>query len=146
MTDQKVLDYLNKNRVGVLVTLLKDGTPHGAALHYSQKDNPLEIYFSTESTSRKCQALNNGKPGKASLVVGFSEEEWITLQMDGEIQAILDKNELKKVQEIHYTKHPNSEKFKNDPTTIFLKFTPGWFRYTDYNTKPSTIISSEESA
>ncbi|OGM21349.1 hypothetical protein A2714_02535 [Candidatus Woesebacteria bacterium RIFCSPHIGHO2_01_FULL_38_9] len=141
--DKRVLEFLGKNRVSVLTTLLKDGTPHGATLHYSHKENPLELYFSTENTSRKCQTLKDGKVGKASVVIGFSEEEWITLQMDGSVQAILDEVELKEVQSIHYPKHPNSEKFKNDPATIFLKFTPTWFRYTDYNTKPPTIISSD---
>src|SRR3989304_6372676 len=121
--DKRVLEFLGKNRVSVLTTLLKDGTPHGAALHYSHKADPLELYFSTENTRKKCQTLRNGKPGKASVVIGFSEEEWITLQMDGEVTVIQDQEELAKVQSIHYPKHPNSEKFKNDPATIFLKFT-----------------------
>lgn len=123
--DKKVLDFLASHRICSLTTLLSDGSPHAAALHYSHKDEPLELYFSTENTSRKCQALLDGKTVKASVVVGFSEEEWITLQMDGDVRAILDKNELTPIQTIHYAKHPT------------------WWRYTDYNTKPLTIISSE---
>ena len=141
--NQKIFDFLKNHRVSVVSTLRSDGSPHAAALHYSHKESPLTLYFSTENTSRKCQALLDGKPGKASVIVGFSEEEWITLQMDGEVRAILDKNELKKVHAIHYPKHPNSEKYKDDPATIFLAFTPSWWRYTDYNTKPITIVSSE---
>ena len=141
--DQKILDFLASHRVCSLTTLLSDDSPHAAAMHYSHKDEPLELYFSTENTSRKCQALLNGKTTRASVVVGFSEEEWITLQMDGEVQAILDKDQLEKIYKIHYPKHPSSEKYKNDPATIFLKFTPSWWRYTDYNTKPPTIISSK---
>lgn len=71
--DNKILDYLAKNRVGVLSTLLRDGTLHGATLHYSHNTDPLELYFSTESTSRKCQAIIKNKSGKAAFVVGFSE-------------------------------------------------------------------------
>src|SRR5260221_8888214 len=114
--DKKILDFLKSHRVSVLTTLLKDGSPHGATLHYSHRDEPLELYFSTENTGRKSEGLLNGEIGKASLVVGFSEEEWITLQMEGEVRIILDKNELEEIYKIHYAKHPNSEQYKNEST------------------------------
>ena len=141
--DNKVLDFLKNNRVCSLTTLLTDGSPHAAALHYSHKESPLTLYFSTENTSRKCQALLDGKPTKGAVVIGLSEEEWITLQMDGEVRAV-SKEELDEVHEIHYAKHPNSEKYKDDPATMFLAFTSSWWRYTDFNTDPVTIISSEK--
>lgn len=142
--NDKILKYLTKEHVGVLSNLLPDGSVHGATLHFSHNVEPLEIYFSTENTSRKCEGLLNGEVVKASLVIGFSESEWITLQLDGEITAVSDKPELEAVHRIHYSKHPGSEKYKNDPVTIFLKFTPLWYRYTDYNTDPLTVISSEK--
>ena len=141
---KKVLDFLTKHRVCSLTTLLPDGLPHAAALHFSHKNEPLEMYFSTENTNRKCKGLLKGETVKGSVVVGFSEEEWITFQMDGEVTAVLDKSELKKVHKIHYPKHPDSEKYKDEQATIFLKFVPKWWRYTDYNTKPETILSSEK--
>ncbi|MBI4129893.1 pyridoxamine 5'-phosphate oxidase family protein [Candidatus Roizmanbacteria bacterium] len=144
MTDKQIIDFLTKQRVSVLTTLLKDGSPHAAALHYSHKINPLELYFSTENTSVKCQALLEGNSVKGSVVIGFSEEEWITLQMDGEVTAIFDTDKLKAAQAIHYPKHPKAAQYKDDPATIFLKFIPNWWRYTDYNTDPITILSSEK--
>ena len=141
--DTRIIDFLTKHRVCALTTLLPDGSPHSAALHYSHTENPLALYFSTENTSRKCQGLLQGQTVTGSLVIGFSEEEWITLQMDGEVKAISNSEELKNIHEIHYTKHPNSEKYKNEPETIFLTFVPSWWRYTDYNTDPVTILSSE---
>lgn len=141
--DPRVLDFLTSHRVCSLTTLLKDGSPHGAALHYSHKNDPFEFYFSTENTSRKCEALLDGKFTKACVVVGFSEEEWVTFQMEGEIVAIFDPEELKSIQSIHYQKHPNSAKYKDDPATLFLKFTPTWWRFTDYNTKPVTILPGD---
>jgi general stress protein 26 len=142
--NNKILEFITKHRVCSLTTLLPDGSPHAAALHYSHSDNPLTLYFSVENTSKKCQGLVTGETIKGSVVVGFSEEEWITLQMDGEVKAVLDKNELEKIHKIHYSKHPNSEKHKDFPETIFLAFTPSWWRYTDYNTDPLTILSSEK--
>ena len=142
--NKKILEFLARHRVSSLTTMLPDGTPHAAALHYSHQDAPLELYFSTENTSRKCKGLLKGENVKGSLVIGFSEEEWITLQMDGDVAAITDKDELERVYKVHYAEHPNSEKYKDDPATIFLKFVPTWWRYTDYNTDPLTIISSED--
>ncbi len=141
--DNKVLEFLSKQRVCSLTTLLPDNSPHAAAVHYSHSENPLTLYFSTDNSSRKCTALLKGETVKGAVVIGFSEEEWLTLQMNGEVTAILNKDELAKVHKIHYAKNPNAEKYKDDPATIFLKFTPTWWRYTDYNTVPETVISSE---
>lgn len=142
--DKTVLDFLAAHRVCSLTTILSDGSPHAAALHYSHQNDPLTLYFSTEKTGRKMEALLDGRPGKASVVVGFSEEEWKTLQMDGEVRAILDQKELATAHSIHYKKIPDSEQYKDDPATIFLAFTPTWWRFTDYNTNPPTIVSSEK--
>ena len=139
----EVLEFLRNNRVSVATTLLKNGLPHSAALHYSHKDDPLTLYFSTESTSRKCEGMLDGISVKASVVVGFDEKEWLTLQLEGEMR-IVPKDELVTAQEIHYKKHPSSEKWKNDPTTVILEFTPKWWRFTDLNVYPYRISSSEE--
>ncbi len=141
--DEKVLDFLGKHRVCSLTTLLKDGSPHAAAMHYSHSVSPFEIYIQTENTSRKCQALLKGKSVGASVVIGFSEEEFKTLQMDGEVKAVKDKKELAKIHKIHYAKHPEAKKWKDDPATLFLTFTPKWWRYTEYKPK-FFVISSEK--
>lgn len=133
--DAKVLKFLGKHRVCSLTTLLKDGSPHAAALHYSHGGSPLEIYMSTENTSRKCEALLGGKFVRGALVIGFSEEEFKTLQMDGKVKAVKDKKELAKIHKIHYAKLPDAEKWKDDPATLFLVFTPKWWRYTEYKPK-----------
>lgn len=140
--ETKVLDFLNKNRVCCLTTLLGDGSPHASAMHFSHNSEPLEIYIQTENTSKKCGALLGGKEVKASIVVGFSEEEFKTLQMDGDVK-LLDSKMLEKVHNTHYEKLPDAKKWKDDPATIFLAFTPTWWRYTEY--KPEfKVISSEE--
>jgi len=132
--NKKVLDFTAKHRVCTLSVLLKNGSPHSAAMHYSHSDTPFEIYIQTENTSKKCEALLGGKSTKASFVIGFSEEEFKTLQMDGEIKT-LDKKHLKSVHKIHYKKLPDAEQWKDDPATLFLIFKPKWYRYTEYKPK-----------
>jgi nitroimidazol reductase NimA-like FMN-containing flavoprotein (pyridoxamine 5'-phosphate oxidase superfamily) len=79
---EDILAFLTKHRVCALATMLPDGMPHGAALHYSHKNSPFELYVSVDSTNRKCIGLLKGEPVNGTVVIGFSEEEWLTLQMD----------------------------------------------------------------
>ena len=139
--ETKVLDFLNKHRVCCLTTLLKEGSPHAAAMHYSHIPKPFEIYIQTENSSKKCESLLGGNSAKASVVVGFSEDEFKTLQLDGDIQ-ILNKNKLATVHKIHYEKHPEAKQWKDDPATIFLVFKPTWWRYTEY--KPRFLVISSK--
>jgi general stress protein 26 len=143
--NESIFQFLANHEVCSLTTLLPDGSPHGAALHFSYNTSPVELYFLTKNTSRKTKGLLNGQKGRAAVVVGFSDEESITLQMDGEVAAITVGSEFNDLQRIHLKKHPNQEKYIGNPAYIFLKFMPWWWRYTDYNTKPVTILSSEGS-
>ena len=141
--NQKVLDFITSHRVCSLTTILPDGSPHSSAMHYSHSIDPLIFYFSSDNESKKFQGLVNNNTVKASMVIGFSEEEWLTLQMDGKIQVITDTEVLTKVKKQHYTKNPSAEIYKDEPYTVFLSFTPTWWRFTDFNTKPETILSSD---
>jgi general stress protein 26 len=140
--DNRIIEFLNTQRIASLTTLLSDGTPHAAALHYSYTENPFTIYFSTDNTSRKFQGLVSNNETKAAIAIGFSEEDWLTFQLEGTVRKVANKTELESVQKIHYTKYPNSAKYKDEPETVFLAFTPTWWRFSDFNTDPETIISS----
>ena len=74
--------FLNNERVAVLATMLADGTPHTSAMHFIYHDGAL--YFSTQPTSRKAKDLSGIT--KASVTVGFSEKDWITIQLDGTLE------------------------------------------------------------
>jgi general stress protein 26 len=136
------LDFLNKHRIGALSTLNPDGSPHNAVMHYANGHNG-ELYFMTEKTGKKSLSLLNGSVGKASFATGFSDEEWATLQMDGEIRVVKDADELQKIYNIYFQKNPFSEKHKTDADTLFLIFTPLWYRYTEYKPKFKVITSEK---
>lgn len=140
--NSKILDFLARQRVCALTTLLSDGTPHASAMHFSHNTEPFKIYIQTENTSKKCQALLEGNEVKASVVIGFSEEEFKTLQMDGFVVAIKSHESLLNIHKIHYKKITDAEKWKNSPATVFLVFTPTWWRYTEY--KPKMLVVSSE--
>jgi general stress protein 26 len=142
--DAKVMEFLSKERISSLTTMLPSGMPHSGVLHFSflQDGDGFKLYFSTDSTSKKAEFLSNSKESLASVTIGFSEQEWRTLQMDGIIRVV-EGEALKNIKANHYKMHPNSQKFESDPNTIFLEFTPSWFRYTDFMTHPVTKISNE---
>ena len=140
--DQKIKDFLKKEHVGVISVLLADGSPHSATVHYSHQESPLKFFIQTSNGTVKVQNLLDGKIGRAAMVIGFSEQDWLTIQMRGAIRAVTDSNELETIYKIHYAKHPDAEKYKG-PKTVFLEFTPTWWRFTDFNTDPETIVENK---
>lgn len=120
--------------------MLSGGQPHSATLHYCFDEKSGCFYFLTEESSRKVQELSSGL-SKSSLVIGFSEEEWTTLQLEGEIGKTFD-NEREKAVEVFHQKFRN-DKSKLTEDNVFLKFTPSWWRYTELKRDPMLIISSE---
>ena len=139
--DPRLLNYLSNNWVCTLSVITPDGFPHSSTMHYAHIDEPLTLYFSSDRSSRKCLSLLNGDLVKASVVIGFSDEEGKTLQMDGEVKLLREESVIAKAKETLFTKHPESNEFESDPNTVYLEFSPKWFRYTDYNTDNPTFIS-----
>ncbi|MDO8488398.1 MAG: hypothetical protein Q7S31_03765 [bacterium] len=134
MIDPKALNLLANEKVSVLVIELSDG-PHGAAMHFAYDPQGGDIYFSTHNSTKKVTAVF---PAKAALVVGFSETDWETLQMKG----MLDKIEGNPAKEKIIAKYPGDAKHFSDES-VFLRFTPTWWRYTDFKTHPSTVMESQ---
>ncbi|PIR45313.1 MAG: hypothetical protein COV10_00295 [Candidatus Vogelbacteria bacterium CG10_big_fil_rev_8_21_14_0_10_51_16] len=131
--------FLDKERVCVLAVPLADGSPHAAAMHYSNTYQPLKLYFQTGKESLKCRALRAGDMARASVVVGFNETEMLTLQMRGMLREVTAQGELEALWRVHYRKQPQAEQYKG-PDSAFLEFTPAWWRYTDFTTDPETMI------
>lgn len=118
--DQKIIDFLTHERMAVLGIVLPDGSVHTAAMHFVDQEGTF--YFSTHDASRKVQGLTKAA---ASMTVGFSEETWVTMQMDGTIEKTDDQKTL------ILSKYPDMEK-RLDEHSIYLKFIPTWYRYSDF--------------
>lgn len=140
--DSRAIALLEKEPVGVLSVVLSDGSPHAATVHFSSQTEPLKLFIQTYPTVKTKAIQDTGGAAPAAMVVGFSEEEFVTLQMRGEVRIVADAAEQETIFKIHYAKHPEAEQYRS-PRTILLEFTPTWWRYSDLNTDPATIISSE---
>lgn len=136
--DERIDNFLKRHRLCVLTVTMPDGSLHSSVSHFAHRDEPWQMYMVTEETSRKCQPLQNGAVAKASMVVGFNEEEWVELQMSGEVQ-------MHKEGFDHDTGRESFEdKFGGQMKTekVILIFTPGWYRYSEFKRNHPLVLES----
>jgi general stress protein 26 len=139
--NEQILKLLKKERIGVLAVSLNTGEPHCAVMHFSVDYESKKLFFQTSPTVKTKAIQENGGKTHASVVVGLNDVDFVTLQMRGEIAIVTDKTEIEHIAVTHYRKLPEAEKYR-DADTIFLSFTPTWWRYTDFTTEPETIFES----
>lgn len=146
---KKIADFLSRERVCVLSVLLPEGQIHSAPMHYSYSPDPFLLYFSTDIASRKCLGLQSPSPSiPAAITVGFSEQDWLTLQLSGHLRQLThDKSfpseRMANIKTTHYARNPSSAKYADAPGTVFLELAPSWYRYTDFNSHPPLIIENQ---
>lgn len=136
--NKKVVEFIKKHRISVLSTILTGGTPHSASMHYATSDSTF-IFF-TKDQSRKCHHFDIGKKYPASLVVGFSEEEWVEFQSEGFIEKI-DRAKSKLEVKIFAEKFDGA---KLDEEHVVLKYKPTWWRYTEFKPKFYSVESKSQ--
>lgn len=140
---QEILDYIKTQRVGVLAVEMMDGSPHAATVHFAHTENPFILYFETYQEYRKAEALLGREQSRASFVVGSDEGNMKTLQLDGIIE-LLKPEEMEEYNRIYFIKFPNKlEKYKEKKFLCF-KFSPTWWRFTDWTgAEGKKIITSK---
>lgn len=133
--DDRVIEFLTKHNIGVVSFLLQGNIVHSAVMNYSFTPVPLTFYFSTNAESKKAASIKNGETVKGALVIGFSEVEWATLQCEGDMQGIREGEEFEKARAIYIARLSHG-----DPSTLMIKFTPSWMRYSNVGSDPSILI------
>lgn len=128
---QEALDYLKTQRVGILAVEMLDGSPHAATVHYVHTEDPLVFYFETCRDYRKAQPILAKESVRASFVIGNDEANPKTLQLDGVIELLKPK-EKEIFDTIYLGKFPEKIEKSKNPDYIFFKFTPTWWRFTDW--------------
>ena len=135
----EVIEYLKTQRIGVLTVEMLDGSPHGATVHFAHTDEPLVFYFETYREYRKAEPILAQRTTRATFVIGVSEDDRKTLQLDGTLELI--KPEEKGLfDRIYLGKFPDKLEKSKDPKSIFFKFTPHWWRFSDWTRKEGKLI------
>jgi len=141
--DKKVSEFLEQQRISVLSILQTDGSIHSATLHYASISNPPSFFFMTEKDSKKCASLLEGQVQVASVVIGFSEEEFTTFQAEGKVR--IASKEADAEWKTYINKYPTRSKGRENPSYVLLEFTPSWWRYSDTKASPQVKIESSNS-
>ena len=143
---EEVIDFINSQFLSVLSVEMMDGSPHGATVHFAFSNSPLLFLFETHRSYRKCEALFGRPASRASLVIGFNENNRKTLQMDGEVRLMEEDSERIMFNRIYFKKFPKKKEKYQDSSFVFFSFTPLWWRYTDWeHPGGKRILSSENS-
>lgn len=142
--NQRIIDFIQSQRICVLAVEMLDGSPHSATVHFAYDVEAGKFYFETYRDYRKCEALFGRGVTRASVVVGFDESNMKTLQMDGTV-SLLSENEKGRFDEVYLGKFQNKKEKSQDPKFVFFTFTPMWWRFTDW-TGPNgkEIFTSED--
>lgn len=139
----EALAYLDTQRIGVLAIEMLDGSPHAATVHFAHADDPLVFYYETYRPYRKAEALFGRESSRASFVVGSNESEMRTLQLDGTAELIKPE-EKERFDSVYFKKFPEKEEKAGDTKFVFFKFTPTWWRFTDWETSEGKKIWTSE--
>jgi hypothetical protein len=106
-------------------------------MHYSCAAELPHLYFSTDDRSGKAKDCQENS--RAAVTLGWSEADWVTVQMSGPLRALTSPAEIAAAKTAHYAVHPNARHFENDPHTLFMLFEPDWVRFSDLAAAPPVV-------
>jgi hypothetical protein len=97
----------------------------------------FEIVFDTLATSRKAQNLRHHSP-IAFVVGGLLPNEERSVQYEG-IADEPSGSERTRLTDLYYTVFPDGQERLKWPGLIYIRATPTWLRYVNYNQDPPEI-------
>lgn len=142
--NEKVHEFLVKNRLCVLSIIDEVGNPYSATVFYAYQDKPSLFYFLSDKRTRKVKELIQGKTQRTSIVIGFTEGEWKSYQAIGITSLVYETEELMHAEATYYLKYPNAQTRMQDENLMLFAFTPLHWKFTDLNPDTWEVTHSEE--
>ena len=134
MTHTDIFAFLKdkEEKLGVLATADKDGTPECAVVGYAAKDDGT-IILNTNKNTRKVKNIKENN--KVAVVIGWSFHDK-NVQYEGTAEIIdRDHPEFTACEEFFFTTNPSAVKFKS-PDTIHIRITPTFVKMLDLTVTP----------
>jgi pyridoxine/pyridoxamine 5'-phosphate oxidase len=104
------------------------GLPEAAVMAVSQTDK-LELIFQTPNDSRKYANLQNNP--HVAVVIGWSQEDFMTLQYEGIARKVTDDTERAECARVHDAKKgPSAPSYSHVLENKFFVVTPAKIRYS----------------
>jgi pyridoxine/pyridoxamine 5'-phosphate oxidase len=135
MTKADIYQFMSKQKLGVLATLSRDGSPQSALVGIAVAPE-LEIIFDTVKSSRKYPNLI--ARSACSFVIGGWGTTEQTVQYEGEAEE-LTLPKLERYQEIYFKVWPECRAHLRWPGIVYFVVRPTWIRYSDFDKDPPLI-------
>lgn len=143
LTRAALLAFLRSHRYAVQSSTHPTGAPQSAVVGIAVSDN-FEIVFDTLATSRKAQNLRHQSP-IAFVVGGLVPNEERSVQYEG-IADEPSGSERTRLTDLYYTVFPDGRERLKWPGLIYIRATPTWLRYVNYNQDPPEICEFDGAA
>lgn len=143
ITRAALLDFLRSRRYAVQSSLHPSGAPQSAVVGIAVSDD-FEIVFDTLATSRKARNLR--RRGDIAFVIGSLEgNDERTVQYEGRADEPVGADRAR-LTELYFGVFPDGRERQQWPGLTYMRVTPVWLRYSDYNVDPPTIIELDGEA
>lgn len=143
----ELVEFMRVNPLVTVATVSADGAPEAAIVGVAVSER-LELVFDTLETTRKFLNLRREPRiavvfGAAGGYVGGKHDER-TLQYEGAAD-LPEGAELTRVQEeIYFRQFPDGRSRMKWAHIAYVRVTPEWIRYSDYNVSPPRIVEMRD--
>lgn len=139
----ELVEFMRANPLATVATVSAGGAPEAALVGVAVSER-LELVFDTLDTSRKF--LNVKQEARIAVVFGAARAYVIgkhderSVQYEG-MADIPNGEELTRVQEeIYFRQFPDGRSRMKWAHIAYVRVTPEWIRYSDYNVSPPQIV------
>ena len=143
ITRAVLLTFLRSRRYAVQSSVHDGGAPQSAIVGIAVSDE-FEIIFDTLSTTRKGQNLRR-RPDIAFVIGSLEGTDERTVQYEG-IADEPQGAERARLAELYFTIFPDGRERQEWPGLTYIRATPRWLRYSDYNVNPPLILEWDAAA
>ncbi|HEY9711904.1 MAG TPA: pyridoxamine 5'-phosphate oxidase family protein [Chroococcales cyanobacterium] len=120
---QQLQEFMEVRFLCVISTVGEDSRPESAYVGYTSNAH-REIIIGTSNQSRKYQNVTRNK--SVAIVIADTTGE---VQYEGEAEVITPDTYDKLIAENSFKALPGLEKYRNDPTQVYLHVRPTWVRF-----------------
>ena len=143
ITRAALLTFLRSRRYAVESSVHPSGTPQSAIVGIAVSDD-FEIVFDTLDTSRKGQNLR--QRSDIAFVIGSLEgNDERTVQYEGTADEPQGADRAR-LTELYFGVFPDGRERQKWPGLTYVRATPRWLRYSDYNVAPPAILEWDATA
>jgi general stress protein 26 len=143
ITRAALLAFLRSHRYAVQSSTHPTGAPQSAVVGIAVSDD-FEIVFDTIEDSRKAQNLRR-RADIAFVLGGLAPNDERTVQYEG----LADEprgTERARLTDLYFGVFPDGRDRQTWPGLIYIRATPRWLRYSDYNQNPPKIFEFDQGA